>query len=292
MTVDPVCNVAVQIVGDAASLHLRGRDLADRLKLPIIDANDRGDRECAILLVVSEDGVGLRAYDDRCGRVIRADFADIAYSGGGRGGGRGRVFSVRTVALGGGRSQPLARAVGVSGGDGGPLRVIDATAGLGGDAFRLACFGCHVTAIERSPIVAAMLEDAVERASRIPQLADILERFEIHCGDARQLLTTRNAPVAPDVEGSSCNVHDCDVVYLDPMFPARRKASAAVRKEMTLFRQLVGEDPDSDDLFDAARKVARKRVVVKRLPEAPTLGGKCDFTIASKLVRYDVYMSQ
>src|SRR5690606_42059266 len=37
-----------------------------------------------------------------------------------------------------------------------------------------------------------------------------------------------------------------DVVYLDPMFPHRDK-SALVKKEMQVFRQVVGDDDDARD---------------------------------------------
>lgn len=41
------------------------------------------------------------------------------------------------------------------------------------------------------------------------------------------------------------------VVYLDPMFPHRDK-SALVKKEMRLFRPLVGDDLDAPALLQAA----------------------------------------
>src|SRR5688572_20080391 len=63
---------------------------------------------------------------------------------------------------GGGRGQPIARAIGLKPGVK-PPSVIDATAGLGRDAFVLACLGCEVTLLERSPTVAALLRDALER---------------------------------------------------------------------------------------------------------------------------------
>src|SRR5690606_8938845 len=64
--------------------------------------------------------------------------------------------------FGGGRGQPLAKAVGLKGGEN--PRVLDATAGLGRDAFVLACLGSVVTLVERSPVVAALLEDGLLRA--------------------------------------------------------------------------------------------------------------------------------
>ena len=62
---------------------------------------------------------------------------------------------------GGGHKQLIAKAVGIK-----PhknLHIIDATAGLGEDAFVLACLGCQMTLLERSPYLAALLADAIER---------------------------------------------------------------------------------------------------------------------------------
>lgn len=170
----------------------------------------------------------------------------------------------------------LAKAVGFKGK---PLSVVDATAGLGRDAFLLACMGCTVTAIERSPVVAALLQDGLGRAAADPALARIIEqRLHLVPGDARRLLARLPAEERPEV------------VYLDPMFPSGRK-SAAVKKEMRLCRLVAGDDPDADELFEVARTVARTRVVVKRPLRAPHLGGKPAIVYKGTTIRYDVYLT-
>ena len=79
------------------------------------------------------------------------------------------------------------------------------------------------------------------------------------------------------------------VVYLDPMFPHRRK-KALVKKEMQLLQQLLGEDLDSADLLSAALDTARERVVVKRPRTAlPLVGRKPDTTMQSPHHRFDIY---
>jgi 16S rRNA (guanine1516-N2)-methyltransferase len=75
------------------------------------------------------------------------------------------------------------------------------------------------------------------------------------------------------------------------MFPTKRKKSAAVRKEMRLLRELVGDDLDAIELFGVARAVAGGRVVVKRANDAPPLAPDPDASIGGKLVRYDIYLT-
>lgn len=62
------------------------------------------------------------------------------------------------------------------------------------------------------------------------------------------------------------------VIHLDPMFPSRDK-SALVKKEMRLFKPLVGADDDAPDLLAAALALATHRVVVKRPRKAPSIAG-------------------
>ncbi|MEW8013795.1 MAG: class I SAM-dependent methyltransferase [Candidatus Sedimenticola endophacoides] len=179
--------------------------------------------------------------------------------------------------FGGGRGQPLARAAGLKGGA--TPRVLDATAGLGRDAFVLATLGCEVELVERSVVVAALLADGLRRAAEDPEVGVIARRMRLVRGDAIEYLRHPTGGVAPDV------------VYLDPMYPERDK-SALVKKEMRLFRQLVGDDHDTDELLRAARARARARVVVKR-PARVGFAGAAEpaYSISSPNTRYDVYLT-
>ena len=176
--------------------------------------------------------------------------------------------------FGGGCGQAIAKACGLKSG----IRpsVIDATAGLGRDAMVLASLGCSVTLIERCPAVAALLHDGYQRACLDAEIgAWVQQRLSYQQGHAAELL-----PQLPR--------HD--VVYLDPMFPHRAK-SAQVKKEMRVFQQVVGDDPDADTLLAAALAVAGKRVVVKRPDYAePLAGQKPSHQIVTKKNRFDVYM--
>jgi 16S rRNA (guanine1516-N2)-methyltransferase len=176
------------------------------------------------------------------------------------------------------RRQPLARAVDVNPG---ATTVVDATAGLGRDAFFLALLGCRVTALERSAVIAALLEDGLRRARQVPLYEDaITEKLSVVVDDARRFLAGLNQPDRPDV------------VYLDPMYPIDPKASAAVKKEMRMLRRLVGDDPDAGELLEAALATARRRVVVKRMRHAPALGSEPSLSQKGGIVRYDVYLTR
>jgi 16S rRNA (guanine1516-N2)-methyltransferase len=117
--------------------------------------------------------------------------------------------------------------------------------------------GCRVTLLERSPAIAALLADGLERAAASPALAHLIrERISLHHTDAVQWLEAAPPEARPHV------------VYLDPMYPERHK-SALVKKAMRVFRDLVGDDPDAAVLLEAALGRARRRVVVKRPRRAP-----------------------
>ncbi|OCG28084.1 16S rRNA (guanine(1516)-N(2))-methyltransferase [Gilliamella sp. wkB108] len=176
--------------------------------------------------------------------------------------------------FGGGRGEAIAKAVGVKG-DYLPT-VIDATAGLGRDAFVLASIGCHVTMFERHPVVAALLEDGLLRAYQDPTIGSwLVQRLQLIYNSS--------------ITGLNSLHEKPDVVYLDPMFPHRSK-SALVKKEMRIFQQLVGSDMDADSLLVPARQLAKKRVVVKRPDYAPFLANQKPIAnIKTKNHRFDIY---
>ncbi len=176
--------------------------------------------------------------------------------------------------FGGGTGQMIAKAVGVQ--PGVRPQVLDATAGLGRDAFVLASLGCSMTLIERQPLVAALLEDGLMRARQSAEVAPIAAQMRLLQGNAIELLSAWSDE-APQV------------IYLDPMFPHRDK-SALVKKEMRLFRPLVGDDLDAPALLAAALALASHRVVVKRPRKAPCIeGAKPSYVLEGKSSRYDIY---
>jgi 16S rRNA (guanine1516-N2)-methyltransferase len=177
--------------------------------------------------------------------------------------------------FGGGRGQDIAKAIGLK--HGFTPHVLDATAGLGRDAFVLASLGCQVTLMERMPVVAALLDDGLERAKLNTEVSEIAQRMQLVHGSSIENMTLAN---------------QVDVVYLDPMYPHKDK-SAAVKKEMRVFQSLVGEDLDADDLLSPALALAKYRVVVKRPSYAPPLNNHTPTTsIKMKKNRFDVYVNR
>ncbi|MCK2184764.1 class I SAM-dependent methyltransferase [Halomonas getboli] len=180
--------------------------------------------------------------------------------------------------FGGGRGQLIAKACGL--GKGVTPSVVDATAGLGRDAFVLATLGAEVLMVERVAAIAALLEDGLARAMADLDTAEIAARLRLAHGDASRELADLVA--ASDVTPQ--------VVHLDPMFPHREK-SALVKKEMRLFRELAGDDADAPRLLEAALDVATHRVVVKRPRKAPPIEGPAPrHVLEGKTSRYDLYV--
>ncbi len=167
------------------------------------------------------------------------------------------------------KTGPLAQAIGRQ-----SQTVIDATGGFGQDALALWRMGLAVTIIERQPLLFALLEDAVARLS---QAYPDLQSPTLLFGDAMTLL-----PSLPTV----------DCLYLDPMFPPKRKSSALAKKPMQLLDTLLDGDPDKLELLSVALKCSAKRVVVKSPNWAKPLAGRPDLSIASKLLRFDVYLAK
>lgn len=154
---------------------------------------------------------------------------------------------------------------------------VDATAGLGEDALLLAAAGFSVTLYERDPVIAALLADALARAADDPALAAAVARMRLVEGDS-----------VAGLRAMGERGEHPDVVFLDPMFPERRK-SAAVRKKFQLLHRLERPCDDERALLDAALAARPRKVVVKRPPKGPRLAGaKPSYELAGKAVRYDV----
>lgn len=236
--------------------------LAEQLALPFLGVvKPRQVRDHDLLLYSDEHGLALQATGKGAPGPVRVDFA------GGKAGYRREH--------GGGTGQLVARAVGLHKTKA-RLRVLDATAGLGQDAFVLAGLGCDMMLFERSPVIHALLADGLERGRLNTDIAEIVARMTLMEGSSIDWLRRADAGVA-------------DVIYLDPMFPHRDK-SALVKKEMQLFRPIVGDDNDAEALLDAALAKATYRVVVKRPRKAPSIDGPEPATrLEGKSSRYDIY---
>ncbi len=158
-----------------------------------------------------------------------------------------------------------------------PLTALDATAGLGEDSFLLAASGFHVTLYERNPIIYALLCDALERALRTPELAEVAGRMTVHNGDS--------------VAAMSALVTAPDVILLDPMFPERQK-SALVKKKLQMIQKLEVPCTDEHGMLITAMRAKPRKLIVKRPPKGAYLAGiKPQYSIEGKAVRYDCFVS-
>lgn len=150
-------------------------------------------------------------------------------------------------------------------------KVLDATAGFGRDGFLLASLGCDVTMLERSPILYLLLNDALERYET--SIQSRLNLKLLHQDSIAFLKTSETYPI----------------IYLDPMFPERRK-SALVKKEMRFLHDIVGLSEQDYELLKLSLQKSEKRVVVKRPLHAEYLAQKKpDFSYKGKAIRFDIY---
>lgn len=209
---------------ETASAELRS--LAAPFGLTVIDRQP----EAGSFLIADESGISLCRAGEK-GRV-RVDFdGGAAHYRRTKGGGELIAKAVNHTA------QPT---------------VWDATGGLGRDSFVLASLGLNVHTFEQNPAVACLLSDGLNRAGQSEETREIAQRITLHFGNAVDLMQELSAQNGRP-----------DVVYLDPMYPERRK-TAAVKKEMAYFHDLVGAAQDEAELLDAALDTAKKRIVVKR----------------------------
>ena len=155
------------------------------------------------------------------------------------------------------------------------LKGIDATAGMGEDAFLLAAYGYDMTLYEQNPVVAVLLKDALRRAKKHPQLKEIAGRMKLVEGNSVEELKTR--------------VDAVDLIYLDPMFPDRQK-SGLINKKLQLIQKLEPPCSDEVELFEAAIQAKPSKIIVKRPLKSPFLAGKNPtYELKGKAIRYDCY---
>ena len=176
----------------------------------------------------------------------------------------------------GGQNELLGRAVGVRA-DRKPA-VFDATGGLGRDAFILADLGCRVNVCERSAVLAWLISEAVSSGShsRYAFVKAASERLDVLFGDS-----------------TFQSVKNASVIYLDPMFPERKK-SAAVKKDAVMLQRVAGTSGESlQPLLEWAFDQPVQRIVVKRPLRAESFFSRQpSYTVRGKTVRFDVFVQR
>ncbi|ABM62838.1 class I SAM-dependent methyltransferase [Halorhodospira halophila] len=232
---------------------------AEQLGVPVLEHRPQ---EGSGVILLADEPPALQLLGRRAPGPVAIDFTDHQLQ--------------RRVAGSTLRRDPLARAVGLHRRP--QTAVVDATAGLGHDGWVLAALGARMTWIERSPVLAALLDAALERARANAQHADTATRVRLHPGDLCHLL--------PELDATSR-----EVVYIDPMYPDGSTRGAVGRPAQVL-RALHADarGPDEDQLLAAALGHATRRVVVKRPQRAaPVAGPPPSRSVAGRAVRFDVY---
>jgi len=164
--------------------------------------------------------------------------------------------------------------------------IIDATGGLGQDSWALASIGCTVFVLERHAVVHALFEDALERAANESTTQAIANRIKLTHAKAEAVLMSLT---------TSSQAH---AMYLDPMYPHRRK-SASSKKGMQFLQAILGVDNETQSLslLKTALECGVSKVVVKRPKGATELAEGAGFSgqktrVESPNTRYDVYHLQ
>jgi len=237
--------------------------------LPLVSETGASGSDQSWALLVAANGLSLVRPD---GVQVAVDFVNSA--------------TARRGAEAGFRKQPLARALGAHQWKTQGLEqptVVDATAGLGRDAWMMAMLNCKVILVEQSKVLNALLGDAIQRALNDVASMQIASRLELVHANAIAFL-------------QQCDV-EVDFVYLDPMYPDDGKKGGKqtlVKKGMQFLHEIAGPDSNDHNLLNAALEKANRRVVVKRPRNAQMLAGSDEWNgqitkIESPNTRYDVY---
>lgn len=269
MSISRVC-VAPSIEGSPASGAARGgapesqAQLAARLSLPLWSPEKVAEEQCDFLLFYDNACLSLQQNDQGASGPLCVDFEDATL-----------IYRQRHSR----QPEAILKALGAKRGE--ILRIVDATAGWGLDAFMLASAGHRVDLFERSVIVHALLQDGLRRATASvdERLAVVVGRMTLHYGDSSPTLKVWS------------DVHP-DVIYLDPMFPERSK-SAKVKKNMYLLQQMLHDELPTETLLRDALSSAGRRVVVKRPAHAGFLENiRPSFQLGGKSSRFDIYLTR
>ena len=242
--------IPVSAAGNAETEE-KAAALAEKLSAPLIrDLSELPEEE--LVLCFEDEGLSLRSG----GLTVRADFSKL----------------LPRVRNGMWRKEALIKAAKIKNPAAAHLAV-DMTAGFGEDAFLLAAGGSRVLLFEKDPVIAALLRDAIERAAGDAALREIT---------GRMILTEEDS-----IEGIRSLTESPDIVYLDPMFPERKK-SALIKKKFQLLQKLERPEMNEEALLQAALSLKPAKVIIKRPAKGPYLSGrKPDYTIPGASVRFD-----
>lgn len=180
------------------------------------------------------------------------------------------------------RKAPIARAVSVAGKTFEETHVVDATGGLGVDAFTLAFLGFKVTVIERDPIIYTLLQDGYQRGVQCKETKEVLERMTLVHSDSFDYFN--------NILARAPSENDVDVVFLDPMYPLKDKV-ALPKKSMMIARRFLPKTSSLEEFIEISRKVSKHKVVLKR-PYYEKSQNSETTTFSGRSTNFEVHASQ
>lgn len=208
------------------------------------------------------------------------------------------------------KTEPLAKAIAFSYKN--PPQILDLTAGLGQDALVLASLGCTVTMIERDNVVAALLDNAMQRFSQQaknntqnkPQDLACSQRMHLYHNESLKIIKNPQSTYGTNINNTNETItkledkitkNEFDVIYLDPMFPEQSYKKSLVKKNIRMLRAIIRSDTSSapEELLNYSLKTNVKRVVVKRPADALPLGGITPHhSNIGRSNRFDIYINK
>lgn len=154
------------------------------------------------------------------------------------------------------------------------LTIFDGTAGFLSDALIFLALGHKVIACEQSKVLFLLLSDAIDRAKI---KLSFLDNLNLIHGDAL------------DVYKSMQNI---DVIYLDPMYPSKKKSAltSGSMSDIKSILKLENIENLEDEVFFDFKKNKFKKIILKRPIKSKIIDDSFNYQIKGKSTRFDVYI--
>ena len=154
------------------------------------------------------------------------------------------------------------------------LNIFDATAGLLTDTMIFLSLGHQVVAVEQSKILFSLVSDAILRAENvIPELKNL----KFINGNSIEIYKKKN--------------YQCDVVYLDPMYPILKKNIKKSGNLGTIKHILKLENlKNNDEIISTFLKSNYKKIILKRPLKSEKNYSNINYQVKGKTTRFDIYL--
>ena len=154
------------------------------------------------------------------------------------------------------------------------LTIFDGTAGFLSDSLIFLALGHKVIACEQSKVLFLLLNDAINRAKIELSFLDNLNLIHGNALDAYK------------------NTQNIDVIYLDPMYPAKKKnaSRSGSMSDIKSILKLENIENLEDKVFFDFKKNKFKKIVLKRPIKSKIIDDSLNYQIKGKSTRFDVYI--